>query len=135
MSLFESSDLFCASKELAEHTAASNLIQLSLQLGHLRLQVGLLRSQVGLLRLQVGHLRSQVGLLRSQVGHLRTQSRFLCLKIGHSRLEADFGLLNICQLPLGLRQLVFELGRGALRTGQLGPEKTHFEGEEFVFHP
>jgi hypothetical protein len=27
------------------------------------------------------------------------------------------------------------LGRGALRTGQLGPEKTHFEGEEFVFHP
>ena len=114
MSLFESSDLFCASKELAEHTAASNPIRLSLQIGHLRLQVGL---------------------LRSQVGHLRTQSRFLCLKIGHSRLEADFGLLNICQLPLGLRQLVFELGRGALRTGQLGPEKTHFEGEEFVFHP
>ena len=107
MSLFESSDLFCASKELAEHTAASNPIRLSLQ-----------------------------------IGHLRTQSYFLCLKIGYSRLEvgysrleADFGLLNICQLPLGFRQLGFELGRGALRTGQLGPEKTYFEGEEFVFHP
>ena len=107
MSLFESSDLFCASKELAEHTAASNPIRLSLQ-----------------------------------IGHLRTQSCFLCLKIGYSRLEvgysrleADFGLLNICQLPLGFRQLGFELGRGALRTGQLGPEKTYFEGEEFVFHP
>jgi hypothetical protein len=106
---------------LAEHIAASNPIRLSLQIGHLRLQVGLLLKQSCFLCLKIGYSRLEVGYSR--------------LEVGYSRLEADFGLLNICQLPLGFRQLGFELGRGALRTGQLGPEKTYFEGEEFVFHP